>query len=123
MIRVPPSAWSQRGGWLGPGTKIVTLLVLLLALDAVLHGFLIYRFGTNQNVPFLIFAFVDAILAIAVFLAWPYALWATLGLSAFGLAGLTVTFNKPEREKTLDRVIWAVDAVIVLYAAYLLFIE
>jgi hypothetical protein len=101
----------------------MTLLALLLALDAVLHGFLIYRFGTNQNVPFLIFAFVDAILAIAVFLAWPYALWATLALSAFGLAGLTVTFNKPDREKSLDRVIWVVDAVIVLYAAYLLFVK
>ena len=77
------------------------LLALLLALDAVLHGFLIYRFGTNQNLPFLIFAFVDAILAIAVFLAWPYALWATLVLSAFGLIGLTVTFNKPVREKAV----------------------
>ena len=103
----------------------MTLLALLLALDAGLHGFLIYRFGTSQsaNVPFLIFALVDAILAIAVFFAWPYALWATLALSAFGLAGLTVTFNKPVREKTLDRVIWAVDAVIVLYAAYLLFMK
>jgi hypothetical protein len=105
--------------------KIMTLLALLLALDAVLHGFLIYRFGIKQsaNMPFLIFAFVDAILAIAVFLAWPYALWATLVLSALGLAGLTVTFNKPVREKSLDRVIWVVDALIVLYAAYLLFVR
>lgn len=101
----------------------MALLVLLLALDAVLHGFLIYRFGTNQNVPFLIFALVDAILAIAVFLAWPYALWATLALSAFGLAGLTATFNKPDREKSIDRVIWVVDAVIVVCAAYLLFVK
>ncbi len=97
------------------------LLAVLLALDAVLHGFLILRFGTDQNVPFLIFAFIDAALAIAVFFAVPYAPWATLALSAFGLVGLTVTFNKPEREKHLDRVIWVVDAVIVLYTAYLLF--
>ena len=98
-------------------------LALLLALDAVLHGFVIYRFGTSQsaNMPFLIFAFVDAILAIAVFLAVPYVLWATLALSAFGLVGLTVTFNKPDREKSLDRVIWLVDALIVLYTGYLLF--
>ena len=34
---------------------------------------------------------------------------------------MTVTFNKPQREKTLDRVIWGVDAAIVLYTAYLLF--
>ena len=50
--------------------------------------------------PFLIFAFVDVALAIAVFFVVPYALWATLALSAFGLVGLTVTFNKPDREKS-----------------------
>jgi hypothetical protein len=102
---------------------MMNLLVLLLVIDAALHAFLIYRFGTGDsaNMPFLVFAVVDAILAIAVFLAWPYALWATLVLSAFGLAGLTVTFNKPNREKTLDRVIWVVDAVIVVFSAYLLF--
>ena len=100
-------------------------LALLLALDAVLHGLVIYRFGTAQsaNMPFLIFAFVDAVLAIGVFLAVPYVLWATLLLSAFGLIGLTVTFNKPVREKTLDRAIWVVDVAIVLYAAYLLFLR
>lgn len=97
------------------------VLAALLALDAVLHAFLIYRFGTGQNMPFLIFAFIDAALALAVLLAVPYALWATLVLSAFGLVGLTVTFNKPVREKTLDRVIWVVDAAIVLDALYLLF--
>src|SRR5260221_6933017 len=103
----------------------MTLLALLLVVDAGLHGFLIYRFGTSQsaNMPFLIFAVVDAILAIAVFLAWPYALWATLVLSAVGLVGLTVTFNKPVREKSLDRVIWVADALIVLYSAYLLFMR
>ena len=78
--------------------------------------------GTDQNVPFLVFAFIDAALAIAVYLAVPYAVWATLALSALGLVGLTVTFNKPQREKTLDRVIWVVDALIVIYAAYLLFL-
>lgn len=97
------------------------LLAALLAVDAVLHAFLIYRFGTGQNVPFLIFAFIDAALAVAVFFVVPYAVWATFALSAFGLVGLTVTFNKPQREKTLDRVIWVVDALIVLYAIYLLF--
>ena len=81
------------------------LLALLLAFDAILHALVIYRYGTRDNVPFLIFAFIDAVLAIAVFLAWPYALWATLVLSAFGLVGLTVTFNKPDRDKTVDRII------------------
>jgi len=97
---------------------------VLLAIDAVLHGMVIYRFGLRDraNVPFLVFAIVDAVLAITAFLAWPYALWATLILSVIGLIGLTATFNKPRREKTLDGAIWVVDAVIILLAAYLLFV-
>jgi len=95
------------------------LLGLLLALDAVLHGVVIWRYGTGQNVPFLIYFVIDAALAVAVFLALPYAVWATLVLSAFGLLGLTVTFNKPQREKTMDKAIWVVDALVVLLALYL----
>ena len=77
------------------------ILAAMLAVDAVLHALVIYRYGVGQaNVPFLVFIFVDAALALAVFFAVPYALWATLILSAFGLVGLTVTFNKPQREKT-----------------------
>jgi hypothetical protein len=98
------------------------LLALLLAVDAILHIVVIARFGTgDNNMPFLIFAIVDIVLAILVFFLVPYAVWATLILSAIGLIGLTVTFNKPQREKTLDKVIWVVDAVIVLYSIYLLF--
>lgn len=100
---------------------MMLLLVALLALDTILHGVIIFRFGTKGNEPFLIFAFVDAALAVVVYLAVPYALWATLALSLFGIVGLTVTFNKVPRDKTLDRVIWVVDAAIVLLSAYLLF--
>lgn len=101
----------------------MTILVLLLALDAVLHATVIGRFGTkDNNMPFLIFAVVDAALAIAAYLALPYSLWATLLLSAFGLLGLTITFNKPQRDKLLDKIIWVVDAAIVAVAAYLLFV-
>jgi hypothetical protein len=71
--------------------------------------------------PVAIFAVVDLVLAVWVFLAWPYALWVTLILSAIGLVGLTVTFNKPQREKSLDYLIWGLDAAIVLVALYLLF--
>lgn len=100
----------------------MTILALLLLVDAALHGVVIYRFGAgDNNMPFLIFAVVDLVLAIAVYLAWPFALWATLILSVVGIIGLTVTFNKPKREKTLDYVIWALDALIVLGALYLLF--
>jgi hypothetical protein len=100
----------------------MTVLALLLLVDAALHGVVVYRFGTgDNNMPFLIFAVINLVLAIAVYFAWPYALWATLILSVIGIVGLTVTFNKPQREKTLDYVIWAVDALIVLGALYLLF--
>ena len=100
----------------------MTILALLLLVDAALHAFVIVRYGTgDSNMPFLIFAVIDLVLAVAVFLAWPYALWATLILSVIGIVGLTVTFNKPQRAKTLDTVIWAVDAAIVLVAIYLLF--
>ena len=65
------------------------------------------RFGARDNMPFLVFLVVDAVLAAVVYLAVPYAVWGTLGLSTFGLVGLTVTFNTAQREKTLDRIIWA----------------
>jgi hypothetical protein len=99
-----------------------TLLVALLALNAVLHALVVIRFGVPGNVPFLVFLIVYAALTLAVLLVWPYALWATLILAAIGLIGLTVTFNKTQRDKTLDRVIWACDLLVVLCAAYLLFI-
>ena len=100
------------------------LLGALLALDSVLHAFVIVGYGLKDkaNVPFLIFMFVDALLAIFVFLQLPYALWATLLLSGLGLVGLTVTFSKPQREKTIDKAIWVVDLIVVVGAAYILFL-
>jgi hypothetical protein len=98
------------------------LLAALLAIDAILHGYLVQRFGIKENEPFLIYTFIDAALAIIVFLSVPYALWAAFLLTAFGLIGLTVTFGKPKREKTLDKIIWGVDTVTAIYAAYLLFV-
>jgi hypothetical protein len=98
------------------------LLAALLALNAVLHALVIIKFGNEDkaNLPFLVFTFVNAILAVVVFLQLPYALWATLLLSAFGFVGLTLTFNKPQHEKTIDRAIWVVDLAVVIAAAYLL---
>lgn len=74
------------------------LQATLLALYAVLHALVIIKGGLKDkaNVPFLIFMFVDAILTVIVFLQLPHSLRATLLLSAFGLVGLTVTFNKPQ---------------------------
>ena len=103
---------------------MITLLVLLLVINAILHALVIYRFGLGDkaNMPFLIFTFVNAGLAALVYFAVPYALWLTLVLSAFGLIGLTVTFNKPQHEKTLDKAVWIADAAVVVCAAYLLFL-
>ena len=89
----------------------MSLLLGLLILNAVLHAVLVARFGVrNGNQPFLVFAFVYAALAVAVHLAVPHVLWAVLVLSVFGFIGLTVTFKKAPRDKTLDRIIWVIDA-------------
>ncbi len=100
----------------------MSLLLTLLVTNAIVHGIVVARFGVrNNNQPFLMFAIVYAALAIAVYLSVPYALWAVLLLAVIGIVGLSITFNKPVRDKTLDKIIWLLDATIVLYTAYLLF--
>ena len=97
-------------------------LIALLAANALLHAILVARFGfRGHNEPFFIFAVVNSALAIAVSLAVPYALWAVLILSIIGLIGLSVTFNKPVREKTLDKLIWFLDAATIITAGLALF--
>jgi hypothetical protein len=94
---------------------------VLLVLDAMLHRYLVYRFGAQQNIAFLLFALVYAALALAVlgllgsfFSAVCAVLWVTLGLTAVGLIRLTITFNIVQHDKTLDRGIRAVDAIIIV---------
>ena len=100
----------------------MSLLLTLLVTNAIVHGIVVARFGVrNNNQPFLIFAIVYAALAIAVYLSVPYALWAVLLLAVIGILGLSITFNKPVRDKTLDKIIWLLDATVILYTAYLLF--
>lgn len=101
----------------------MTVLIGLLAANALLHGAIIFRFGVRgNNQPFLVFGLVYAALAVAVYLSVPYVLWAALVLSIVGIVGLTLTFNKPVRGKTFDKVIWLLDAAIVLFTGYLLFV-
>ena len=100
----------------------MSLLLTLLTTNAIVHGIVVTRFGVrNNNQPFLLFAIVYAALAIAVYLSVPYALWTVLILAAIGILGLSITFNKPVRDKTLDKIIWLLDATVILYTAYLLF--
>jgi len=97
-------------------------LLALLAVNAIVHGLVVARFGVrNGNQPFLVFALVYAALAPAVFLSAPYALWAVLLLAVIGIVGLSVTFDKPVRDKTLDKVIWLLDAATILWTGFLLF--
>lgn len=100
----------------------MSLLLTFLIANAIMHGIVVASFGVrNNNQPFLIFAIVYAALAIVVYLYVPNALWAVLLLAVIGILGLSITFNKPVRNKTLDKIIWLLDATVVLYAAYLLF--
>ena len=101
----------------------MSLLLTLLTTNAIVHGIVVARFGLrNNNQPFLIFAIVYAALAIAVYLSVPYALWMVLLLAVIGILGLSITFNKPVRDKTLDKIIWLLDASVILYTAYMLFV-
>ena len=105
------------------GGKIVTIvLVVLLALNAVLHGAIVVRFGAQQNMPPLVFGVIYAVLAVLVALAVPYALWGVLLLTVVGLAGLAVNYNSIAHDRSVERVIFVVGGLIVLSAAYLLFL-
>jgi len=99
----------------------MTLLALLLLVNAVLHTMVVIRFGARDNIPYVLFALIYAALAIAVYLAVPYILWAVLGLSLLGLLGLTLTIGKLRRDKALDRVIWLLDIGIIAYTASLIY--
>ena len=105
-----------------PGDDHVTLLAILLLLNAAVHAAVIVRYGTaDDNMPFLVFAIIDLALAVIVFLALPHALWAVLVLTAIGFLGLMATFGKPQRDKSLDRIIAVLDIAVIALAAYLLF--
>jgi len=101
----------------------MTLLALLLAIDAALHAILVYRFGIKENMSFFVYVFIDAALAVAVLLHLPYVLWLALVLSVIGFVGLTVRFNQPQRDKTIDKGIWVADLAAIACAIYLLFVR
>jgi hypothetical protein len=99
----------------------MSLFPALLALDAILHGIIIGRFGIRSNQPVFVFTLVYAALAIAVYLSVPNVLWAVLLLTTIGTIGLSATFNKIARDKRLEMVIWPLNIIIILVAGYLLF--
>lgn len=100
---------------------MTSVLAAILAMNAVLHGIIVARFGVKGNEPPLGFGIAYAALAVAVFLAVPYALWATLLVSIVGVAGLTVAFAKIPHEKSVERLCWALGVITIVFVAYLLF--
>jgi hypothetical protein len=53
----------------------------------------------------------------------PYVLWAALILLALAFGALTVKFNEPQRDKTIDKGIWVADLAAIICAIYLLFVR
>lgn len=102
---------------------MTSLLAALLAVDAILHGVIIARFGVKGNEPPLAFGIVYAALTIAVFLGVPYALWAVLVAALVGLVGLTVAYKSIPHEKSVERAIWVLNAVIILIVCFVLFVQ
>lgn len=102
---------------------MTSILAALLAVNAVLHGMIIARFGVKGNEPPLVFGVAYAALAVAVFLAIPYALWAALIVSVVGVVGLTAAYAKIPHEKSVERLCWMLGATIIVVTAYLLFLR
>jgi hypothetical protein len=99
----------------------MTVLALLLAINAVLHVVIVSRFGLKENVAFLVYAVIDAALAVGVFLGLPHVLWVTLILTAIGFVGQLVTLKRLTRDKTIDWAVAAADAATLVCTLYLLF--
>ena len=100
----------------------MALLAALLIADALAHATVVARYGISDkaNLPFLLYTPVNAALAVLVILSVSSIEWFVLGFIGFGLVGLTVTFNKPQRDLTLDKIIWALDVAIVVTSVYLI---
>jgi hypothetical protein len=97
----------------------MTLLSLLLLVNAVLHGVIIGRFGLKGNAPPFVFGFLYAALALAVFLGWPHGALATLIVTTVGLVGLALNFRKLQHDTTVEKIIFVVGVAILGWAAYL----
>ena len=97
------------------------VLAALLAVDAVLHGLIVARFGVKGNEPPLVFGIGYAVLTVAVMLSVPYASWMVLVFALVGLVGLTLAFSRIAHDKTIERVIWGLNLVIILFVAATIF--
>jgi hypothetical protein len=101
----------------------MTLLGILLAVNAVLHGAILGRFGIRGNEPPAVFGILYAGLALAVFGGWSRAPLLALVVTAVGLLGLGLNFKKLQHDSTIEKVILVVGAAILGCAAYPLLIR
>jgi hypothetical protein len=101
----------------------MTLLILLLLANAVLHGIIIGRFGLKGNEPPAVFGILYAALSLAVFLGWAYAPIAALVVTAVGLGGLAVNFKKLSHDTTVEKMVFVVGAATIACAVYLLLVR
>ena len=97
----------------------MTLLSVLLFLNAALHGVIVGRFGIKGNAPPAVFGLLYAGLALAVVSGWPHGGLATLIVTAVGLAGLAANFKKLQHDTTVEKIIFVVGATILATTAYL----
>lgn len=100
----------------------MTLLSLMLLVNAVLHGLIVGRYGIKGNEPPAVFAVLYAALALIVFSGWTYAVAATLTIATVGLVGLALNFKKLQHDPSIERIIFAVGAAIIACAAYVLMV-
>jgi len=95
----------------------------MLAADAILHGVIVARFGVKGNEPPIVFGLIYAALTVAVGLGLHFALWVTLAVALVGNVALAVAFRSIQHETTFERVILVLNAAIVLFVVYLLFLR
>ena len=98
----------------------MTLLAVLLVVNAVLHGVIVGRFGFGGNEPPAVFAILYGALAVAVVVGWTGALLVTLVVTTLGLLGLAVNFRKLQHEPSVEKMIFVVGAAILASATYVI---
>lgn len=98
----------------------MTILILLLLANALLHGIIVGRFGIKGNEPPALFGVLYAGLSLAVFLDWAHASLTALVVTAVGLVGLAVNFKKLQHDTTIEKIVFAVGAATIACVAYLL---
>ena len=100
----------------------MTILSLLLLINAVLHGVIIFRFGFKGNEPPALFGIIYAALALAVFLGVTYSVPGTLIVTSVGLLGLALNFKKLQHDTIFEKIIFVIGAAIIVSSVYLIFV-